>query len=142
MSTKEVVFVDGMRTAFGRMGGTIRDFSASQLGGMALKGLVDKTKILEKGHIDSVFAGAAAHCSQAGNPARWISLAAGIPYETSASYVEMQCGSAIDAINHAAWKIIANQADVVIAGGMESYSQIAFKFSAATQPYKLIPPCP
>lgn len=142
MSTREVVFIDAVRTAFGRMGGTIRDFSASQLGGFALKGLVDKTKITEKGHIDSVFAGSAAHCSQALNPARWISLAAGIPYETSASYVEMQCGSAIDAINHAAWKILANQADVVIAGGMESYSQIAFKFSASTQPYKMIPPMP
>jgi acetyl-CoA C-acetyltransferase len=112
------------------------------LGGFALKGLVDKTKIVEKGHVDSVFAGAATHCSQAGNPARWICLAAGLPYETSASYVEMQCGSAIDAINHAAWKILANQADVVIAGGMESYSQMAFKYSASTPPYKLIPPMP
>lgn len=142
MGTREVVLVDGVRTAFGRMGGSLRDFSASQLGGIALKGLVDKTKITEKGHVDSVFAGAAAHCSQAGNPARWICLAAGLPYETSASYVEMQCGSAIDAINHAAWKILANQADVVIAGGMEAYSQMAFKYSASTAPYKLIPPMP
>lgn len=142
MSTREVVFVDGLRTAFGRMGGTIRDFSASRLGGIALKGLVEKSKILEKSHIDSVFAGAAIHCSEAGNPARWVSLAAGIPYETSASFVEMQCGSAIDAINHAAWKILANHADVVIAGGMESYSQMVFKYSSSTPPYKLIPPMP
>ncbi|MBU1195717.1 MAG: thiolase family protein [Proteobacteria bacterium] len=142
MTAREVVFVDAVRTPFGRMGGTIRDFSASRLAGIALKGLMDKTKILEKGHVDSVFAGAAAHCSEAGNPARWASLAAGIPYETSASYVEMQCGSAIDAINHAAWKILANQADVVVAGGMEAYSQMAFKFSASNPPYKLIPPLP
>ena len=142
INTREVVLVDGMRTAFGRMGGTIRDIFASQLGGIALKGLLDKTKILEKGHVDSVFAGAETHCSQAWNPARWMSLAAGLPYETSASYVEMQCGSAIDSINHAAWKILANQADIVIAGGMESYSQMAFKYSASNQPYKLIPPLP
>jgi len=142
MSAREVVLVDGMRTAFGRMGGSLRNFSASELGGMALKGLVEKTKIVEKGHVDSVFAGAAAHCSKAGNPARWICLAAGLPYETSASYVEMQCGSAIDAINHAAWKILANQADIVIAGGMEAYSQMAFKYSASNPPFKLIPPMP
>jgi acetyl-CoA acetyltransferase family protein len=142
MSNREVVFVDGMRTAFGRMGGTIRDFTCSQLGAIALKGLVEKTKIAEKGHVDCVFAGSAAGCSSAMNPARWVTLASGLPHETSASYVEMQCGSAIDSINHAAWKILANQADVVIAGGMEAYSQIPVKFSMSTQPYKLIPPMP
>jgi acetyl-CoA C-acetyltransferase len=142
MAGREVVLIDGARTAFGRMGGTVRDMFCSQLGGIALKGLVEKTRIAEKGHVDCVFAGSATHCSHALNPARWISLAAGLPYETSASYIEMQCGSAIDAINHAAWKILANQADVVIAGGMESYSQMPFKFPSSTPPYKLIPPMP
>ncbi|MBW1803326.1 MAG: thiolase family protein [Deltaproteobacteria bacterium] len=140
MAEREVVLVDGMRTPFGRMGGTIRDFFCSQLGSIALKGLLEKTKIAEKAHVDSVFAGAAIHCSQTTNPARWITLAAGLPQETSASYVEMQCGSAIDSINHAAWKILANHADIIIAGGMESYSQMFAKFSMSTQPYKLIPP--
>ena len=142
MSAREVVFVDAVRTAFGRMGGTMRDIFASQLGAIALKGVMDRTEIMEKGHVDSVFAGSATHCSHALNPARWMSLAAGLPHETSASYVEMQCGSAIDAINHAAWKILANQADVIIAGGMESYSQMPFKFPGSTTPYKLIPPMP
>ena len=140
MAEREVVLVDGMRTAFGRMGGTIRDFFCSQLGSIALKGLLEKTKIMEKGTVDCVFAGSAAHCSHTGNPARWITLAAGMPITTSASYIEMQCGSAIDAINHAAWKILANQADVIIAGGMESYSQMFAKFPMSTTPYKLIPP--
>lgn len=142
MTAKDVVFVDAVRTAFGRMGGTIRDFYCSELGGIALKGLLEKTKIAEKSHVDCVMAGSATHCSKAMNPARFITLAAGLPYETSASYVEMQCGSAIDAINHSAWKIMANHADVVIAGGMESYSQMAVKFSMSTPPYKLIPPMP
>lgn len=142
MAQTEVVFIDGMRTPFGRMGGTVRDFFSSQLGSIALKGLVDKTKIAERGTVDSVFAGTALGCSHSSNPARWITLAAGLPQETSASYVEMQCGSAIDAINHAAWKLLANQADVIIAGGMESYSQIYCKFPMSTQPYKLIPPLP
>lgn len=142
MSKREVVFVDGMRTAFGRMGGTLREFTAEQLAGIGIKGLVEKTKIKEKGNVDSVFLGSAAHCSRAMNPARWALLYAGLPYETSASYIEMQCGSAIDSINHAAWKIIADQADVIIAGGMESYSNIPAKFSMSTPPYRLIPPMP
>lgn len=137
---REVVFIDGVRTPFGRMGGDLRDFFASQLGAFALKGLLQKTKIAEKTYVDCVFAGSALHCSHAMNPARWMSLAAGLPHSTSASYIEMQCGSAIDSINHAAWKIMANHADVIIAGGMESYSQRPAKFGTATQPYKMIAP--
>jgi len=142
MSEREVVIVDGVRTAFGRMGGTLRDFFASQLGAFALKGLVEKTKITEKAKVDCAFMGAAAGCSNSTNPARWVVLASGLGYETTASYVEMQCGSAIDSINHAAWKILANQADIVIAGGMESYSRMAVKFSMANTPFKLQPPMP
>jgi acetyl-CoA acetyltransferase family protein len=143
MAQREVVFVDGARTAFGRLGGTLRDIPASKLGGIGIRGLVEKAKIKEKGVVvDSVFLGSAAHCSQAMNPARWATLDAGLGYETTASYIEMQCGSAIDSINHAAWKILANQADVIIAGGMESYSQLPAKFSMSNPPYKLIPPSP
>jgi len=142
LAEREVVFVEGMRTAFGRMGGTIRDIFASKLAGIGIKGLIEKTKIHEKAHVDSVFLGSALGCSRSGNPARWAMLDSGLPYETSASYVEMQCGSAIDSINHAAWKILANQADIIIAGGMESYSQAFAKFSMSLQPYRLIPPTP
>ena len=142
MAEKEVVIVDAVRTAFGRMGGTLKDIYASKLGAIGIDGLLNKTKIMEKAHVDSVFLGSATGCSQSGNPARHAMLGSALGYETSASYVEMQCGSAIDSINHAAWKILANQADIIIAGGMESYSQMAIKFSMATPPYKLIPPMP
>jgi len=131
-----------MRTAFGRMGGTLRDFPAAKLGSIALKGLLEKTKISEKANVDSVFLGTALGCADTGNPARWVTLDSGLPLETSASYVEMQCGSAIDSINHAAWKILANQADIVIAGGMESYSQAFVKFTMTNPPYRLVPPMP
>ena len=142
MAQKEVVIVDAVRTAFGRMGGTLKDIHTSKLGTIGIDGLLQKTKIMEKAHVDSVFLGSATGCSQSGNPARHAMLGSALGYETSASYVEMQCGSAIDSINHAAWKILANQADIIIAGGMESYSQMAIKFSMATTPYKLIPPMP
>ncbi len=142
MGQREVVFVDGVRTGFGRMGGSLKHLKASKLAGIGIKGLLDKTKIKEKAHVDCVFLGSATHCAQALNPARWAALDAGLPYETSASYIEMQCGSAIDSINHAACKILAGLADVVIAGGTESYSQMPAKFSMAVEPFKLIPPMP
>ncbi len=142
MATKEVVFVDGVRTAFGRMGGTLRDISASRLAGITLKGLLEKTKILEKAIVDTVMMGSALHCSEALNPARWAVLHAGMPYEIAASYVEMQCGSAIDSINHCAWRILAGGADIAIAGGMESYSLSPAKFSMSVAPYRAIPPSP
>ncbi|MFB3924752.1 MAG: acetyl-CoA C-acyltransferase [Syntrophales bacterium] len=137
---REVVFVEGMRTAFGRLGGSLKEFTAEELGGIALKGIVDKTRICERGYVDSVFCGSAFHVAHAINPARWIVLYAGLSLSTSASYVEMQCGSAIDSINHAAWKILCGQADVVIAGGMESFSQLPFKYSSSTPPYRITPP--
>ena len=138
---REVVFIDGMRTAFGRQGGSLKDLFASEYAATVVKALVAKTQVLERGgKVDSVFCGAAAGDAKSYCPARYISLAAGLPQETTASYVEMQCGSAIDAINHAAWKILAGCADVIIAGGMESHSQKVAKFSTTTQPYKGIAP--
>ena len=142
MNQREVVFVDGVRTAFGTLGRTLRYLTMEELAGLALKGLVEKTKIAEKAHVDTVFCGSAIGATSALNPARWAVLASGLPMTTAASYVEMQCGSAIDSINHAAWRIIADQADIVIAGGMESYSQACRKFSMATEPFKMIPPMP
>jgi acetyl-CoA C-acetyltransferase len=140
MEKREVVIVEVMRTAFGKMGGSLKDFTAEELGAIALKGLAAKTGITEKAHVDTVFAGSAFPMAYAINPARWAVLNAGLPLATCASYVEMQCGSAIDAINHAAWKISCNQADIIIAGGMESFSQLPVKFSTSQAPYRLNPP--
>ena len=113
------------------------------MGVLALKGLVQKTKLVEKGvAVDSVFMGSAIGATSALNGSRWCVLGSGLPISTAASYVEMQCGSAIDSINHAAWRILANQADVVIAGGFESYSQATCKFSMSSEPFRMIPPMP
>jgi acetyl-CoA C-acetyltransferase len=138
---REVVFVDGMRTPFGKMGGALRTIASADLAAMTVKALVAKTQIIEKGgKVDSVMCGSAASCSKSWSPARYITMASGLPFETSASFVEMQCGSAIDAINHAAWKILAGCADVVIAGGMESHSNATVKYSTTVEPYKGLGP--
>ena len=96
---REVVFVDGMRTAIGKMGGTIKTIAADDLAALTVKALVEKTGILERGgKVDSVMCGAALTSSKSWSPARYISMAAGLPFETSTSFVEKQCGSAISII--------------------------------------------
>ena len=137
---REVVFVDGCRSAFTKLGGALRSLSGTELAAFVVKGLVQKTGILERGRVDSVFAGYAMTDSVSIGPARYICLAAGLPIETSATFVEMQCGSAIAAINSAACKIASGLEDVIIVGGMESYSTCPAKFSMSQEPYKLIPP--
>ena len=137
---RNVVIVDGVRTAFGRMGGTLRQYYPSQLAGFAIKGLLEKTGVQERAHVDSVIMGSALADAHTVNIARVAALYAGLPYETSASFVEMQCGSAIDSINVAAMKIQCGAADIIIAGGAESHSQRFAKFSMAVEPYKLIAP--
>jgi len=137
MDKREVVIVEAMRTAFGKLGGSLKDYTAEQLAGICLKALVEKTKICERTKVDNVYAGMAYHPAHAINFARWALLYAGMPFETSASTIELQCGSSIDCINHAAWKILADQADVVIAGGAESFSQLPRLYSTSVQPYKL-----
>ena len=141
--SREVVFVDGMRTAFGTLGKTLRTILGEELAGMTIKGLVERSKIIEKGGVvDCCFMGSAIGPCTAINGARWPVLASGLPLSTSASYIEMQCGSAIDSINHAAWKILSGQADVIIAGGYESYSNAPARFPMNTEPYRMIPPLP
>jgi len=141
--SREVVFVDGMRTAFGTLGKTLSGILGEEMAGLCMKGLIERSKILEKGGVvDCCFMGSAIGPLTAINGARWPTLAAGLPDTTSASYVEMQCGSAIDSINHAAWKILAGQADIIIAGGYESYSSAPARFPMNTPPFRMIPPLP
>ena len=139
---RDVVFVDGARSAFCNMGGGLRDLASTEIAGFVLKGLLDKTGLLERGRVDGVVCGNALRDSKASNPARYAALLAGLPVETEAHYVEMQCGSAITSVNHAASMIAAGYTDVLLVGGMESYSTLCAEFSMNDEPYKLIPPIP
>ena len=137
---REVVVVDGMRTAFGRLGGSLRSFYTTDLCAAVLKALTAKYDLPNRAAVDSVVLGSAFHAVHCNNLARYAVLSAGLPYETSATFMEMQCGSGIAAINHAAMQIMCGAADIAIAGGGESYSQRFAKFSMAVEPYKMIPP--
>ena len=140
---RNVVIVDGVRTGFGKLGGSLRQFPMTHLAAMAIDGLLKKTELIERGgKVDGLYMGSALHDNQTHSPARFAVLKSKLGYDTWASYVERQCGSAIDAINHAAAAIMIGTADIMIAGGAESYSQLYCKFSMAVEPYKLIPPTP
>ena len=143
METRNVVIVDGVRTGFGKLGGTLRKYPMTDLAAIAVDGLLEKTGILSKGgHVDGLYMGSAFTDCQSSSPARYVALKSKLGYDVWTSYVERQCGSAIDAINHAAAAIMVGNADVMIAGGGDSYSNMVAKFAMNVEPYKLIPPTP
>ena len=136
---REVVFVDFARTAFGNRGGALRTFADVDLGAACLKALAEKSGIWEKGGkeaVDSIFSGAALRSKISGAPTVYMARKAGFPESTEAHQVEMQCGSAITSINHAAFQIALGYADVAIAGGIESHSTRPVFMSSVTDPYK------
>ena len=136
---KNIVIVDGVRTPFGRLGGGLRQFHAADLAAISVRELMKKTNLDPK-EIDAVYMGSAKGDARCPNMARYTSLLAELPYEASAASVEMQCGSAIACINHAAYRILAGDADCVVVGGAETFSQMYFKFPSSPDPYKMAPP--
>lgn len=136
---KNIVIVDGVRTPFGRLGGGLRQFHPGDLAKFAIEALMERTQLDPK-ELDAVYLGTANGDARCPNFARYAALEANLPYDISAVGVEMQCGSAIAAVNHAAYRILAGDADCIIAGGAESFSQRFFKFSTSQEPYKMIPP--
>lgn len=136
---REVVFVDAARSAFTNMGGGLRELSAVKIASFVVKGLVERSGIMERGKVDGLFCGTALRDCDVLNPARSLAIYAGLPIETEAHYVEMQCGSAITAINHAAAQIAMGFTDVLLVGGMESYSTQNCYVATWHEPYKALP---
>ena len=137
---REVVLVDGMRTAFGKRGGSLKDFDGSQLAVLVAKGLLAKTQLLERGaQPDTVMCGSALLDSGASSPARYVALGCGFE-DTAGITVEMQCGTSIAAVNSAAMRILAGCSDIVLAGGFESHSRRVATFSTWVEPYKGLGP--
>lgn len=140
---REVVFVDFARTAFGTPGGSLKGFSNCQLGAICLQELVKKSGIWEKGGknaVEAVFCGSNFRSKDSGAPVRYLTQLAGFPIGTEGHQVEMQDGSAITAINHAAFQIALGYTDVVMAGAMESASTRPVFMSTTTDPYMGLAP--
>jgi len=136
---KEVVIVDGVRTAIGRMGGSLSQFRPEELAAFALKGLLEKTK-LDPATVNDILIGHACTNNAAVNIGRWAALKAGFPVTVPAQTVERQCGSALQTINTAAAFILAGFGDVYIAGGCESWSNQPYMMQRQKTPFALNPP--
>jgi acetyl-CoA acetyltransferase family protein len=136
---EEIVIVAGVRTAVGRVGGTIAQYRPEELGAFAIRGLVDKTGI-DPNTIEDVVMGLSNSWHAAYNPSRWAVLKAGLPYSVPGVTVERQCSSGLQAINFAATQILAGLGDIYIAGGMESWSSTPWMLPRASEAYSLNAP--
>ena len=136
---QDVVIVGGVRTAIGRMGGSLSPFRPEELAAFALKGLLDKTG-LDPALVEDVLIGHACTNHAAVNIARWAALKAGFPVTVPAQTVERQCGSALQTINTAAAYIQAGFGEVYIAGGCENWSNQPYLMERQRTPFALQPP--
>jgi len=120
---KDVVFLSGRRTPFGSFGGSLKDFSANDLGAHAAKAALDAAGVdpTAIGHV--IFGNALQTSSDAIYHARHVGLRAGVPIETPALTVNRLCGSGFQAIVSGAEQILLGDTDVALCGGAESMSQ-------------------
>ena len=125
MSDKEVVIVNGARTAIGRFGGTLKDLNVIDLGVAATKGALEKAGV-SPNQLDEVIIGHARQAGNGPNPARIVSLNAGIPADVPAYTLNVACVSGMLSIILAHQSIVLGNSDMVLAGGMEHHSSIPF----------------
>ena len=120
---KEVVIVSAVRTPMGSFGGSLSGFSATQLGGFAIKGAIDKVN-LDTGLINEVFFGNVLQANLGQAPARQCSIYAGIKNDVPATTINKVCASGMKAIMLGAQSIKCGDNDIVVVGGTESMSNV------------------
>ncbi len=121
--SKKVVIVAAVRTPIGSFMGGLSSLTAAQLGTVAIKGAIDKIN-LDPGLVEEVFMGNVVQAGVGQAPARQAALGAGIPDTVPSTTVNKVCASGMKAVMHAAQTIALGDAEIVIAGGMESMSNI------------------
>lgn len=132
----KVVLAGACRTAIGKMGGQFGNTPAVELGSVVIKEAVNRAGI-KPTDVDEVMMGCVIQATLGQNPARQASVKAGIPVETPAFTLNVVCGSGLKCVNEAANMIMAGQADVVVAGGMESMSMAPFALPKARFGYRM-----
>ncbi|HMI94636.1 MAG TPA: beta-ketoacyl synthase N-terminal-like domain-containing protein, partial [Polyangiales bacterium] len=129
----EAFICDAIRTPIGRYGGALASVRADDLGAIPLRALIERNPKVDWAALDDVIFGCA---NQAGednrNVARMASLLAGLPREVSGNTVNRLCGSGMDAVGIAARAIKSGEAELLIAGGVESMSRAPFVMGKAT----------
>jgi acetyl-CoA C-acetyltransferase len=132
---REVVIVSATRTPIGSFGGSLASLTATQLGSIVIKSAVERSGLRPE-HIQEVFMGNVLSANLGQAPATQAAIFAGLPY-LPATTVNKVCASGMKAIMLAAQSIATGQNDIVVAGGMESMSNVPYYLSKARTGYKL-----
>ena len=125
MSTKAVYIVSAVRTPIGSFGGSLKDFTATQLGGIAIKRALAKAGI-DAGQVNEVLMGCVIQANTGQAPARQAAKFGGLPDSVIATTVNKVCASGMKAIAQGVQSILLGDSDIVVAGGMESMSNVPF----------------
>lgn len=133
---ERVVIVSAVRTAIGKMGGQFASVPAVDLGATVIKEAVNRAGVKPE-EVDEVKFGCVIQAGLGQNVARQASIKAGLPVEVPAVTLNVVCGSGLKCVNEAANMILAGQADVVVAGGMESMSRAPFALDKARFGYRM-----
>tara|TARA_B100000886_G_scaffold335513_1_gene292702 strand:- start:1423 stop:2601 length:1179 start_codon:yes stop_codon:yes gene_type:complete len=133
---KEVVIISAVRTPLGSFGGNFSSVSATTLGSVAIKGVLEKVN-LSADKVDEVYMGNVLQANLGQAPARQAAMAAGLSQEVPCTTINKVCSSGMKSIMLAAQSIICGDNDVVIAGGMENMSNVPHYFAKGRNGQKL-----
>lgn len=122
---KEVYIIAAVRTPMGSWGGALKDFSATKLGAIAIKGALERAGVAAS-EVNEVLMGSVLQANLGQAPARQAARFAGIPDNVPCTTVNKVCASGMKAVMQGAQSILLGDADVVVAGGMESMSNVPF----------------
>jgi acetyl-CoA C-acetyltransferase len=125
MNKKEVYIISAVRTPIGSFGGSLKEFTATKLGAIAIKAALEKAG-LQPNQVQDVLMGCVIQANLGQAPARQAAKFAGLPDEVNCTTVNKVCASGMKAIAQAAQSIALGDADIVVAGGMESMSNVPF----------------
>ena len=134
--SKKIVLAGACRTAIGTMGGALSSIPAADLGAIVIKEALNRAGV-PADKVDHVYMGSVIQAGLGQNVARQASIKAGLPIETTAVTVNVVCGSGLNCVNMAAQMIQAGDADIVIAGGMESMSRAPYALPNARFGYRM-----
>ena len=132
---QEVYIISAVRTPIGSFGGSLKDFSATKLGAIAIKGAVEKAGIKPE-QVEDVLMGCVLQANLGQAPARQAAKFSDLPNEVNCTTVNKVCASGMKAITQAAQSIALGDANIVVAGGMESMSNVPFYADAMRWGYK------
>lgn len=133
---KEVVLAGACRTAVGKMGGTLANVPAAELGSIVIKEALNRAGVKPE-QVDEVMMGCVLQAALGQNVARQASIKAGLPVEVPAQTLNIVCGSGLKSVNLAAAMIQAGEADIIIAGGMENMSSAPYALDKARFGYRM-----